>query len=308
VVSPGIGSFGIWLEQLIAESTGKNGIGIVPVADEAVGPPDRYGADRVFAYLRLTPAPDRAQDTAVDAFEAAGHPVIRIAVESAADLGEEFFRWEMATAVAGALLGIDPFDQPDVEAAKAASRDLMAAYARTGALPAETPRFVDAGLRVFADDRNAVALRLGGGPTLPEALRALFGTLVAGDYFAINAYVAMRPEHHARLQSIRHGVRDRHRVATTLGYGPRFLHSTGQLHKGGPNTGVFLHVTADDGEDLPIPGERFTFGVLKDAQARGDFHVLSERGRRLLHVRLPADVGAGLDRLAAAAGRALENT
>ncbi len=307
VVSPGIGSFGLWLEQLIAESTGKNGIGIVPVADETLGAPDRYGIDRVFAYLRLATAPDRTQDTTMDALEAAGHPVIRIAVESAADLGEEFFRWEMATAVAGAFLGIDPFDQPDVEAAKAASRELMAAYARTGALPDETPRFVDAGMRVFADDRNATALRLGKTSSLADALRALFGTLGAGDYFAINAYVAMRPEIHARLQTIRHAVRDRHGVATTLGYGPRFLHSTGQLHKGGPNTGVFLHVTADDAEDIPIPGERFTFSVLKDAQARGDFQVLSERGRRVLHVRLSADVDAGLERLAAAASQALGN-
>jgi transaldolase/glucose-6-phosphate isomerase len=290
VASPKIATLGTWLEQLIAESTGKSGTGLVPVDDERIGAPGVYGNDRVFAYVRLDAAPSAEQDQAIAALEAAGHPVVRIAVESPIDIGEECFRWEIATAVAGAVIGINAFNQPDVEAAKVAARTLMAAYDKSGALPAETPALRDGGAAVFASP----SLSLGGASTLDAAVRALLGSLKAGDYFAITAYVEMTPEHHARLQGLRHRVRDRHRVATTLGYGPRFLHSTGQLHKGGPNSGVFLQITSDDAEDLPIPGQRFTFGVLKAAQALGDFQVLAERGRRLLRVHLGADVGAGL--------------
>jgi transaldolase/glucose-6-phosphate isomerase len=306
IVSPGIAALGAWLEQLLAESTGKGGTGLVPVAGERVGPVEAYGGDRLFVHLRLAGGAAHGEDAAVAAVEAAGHPVVRIAVESPIDLGEEFFRWEMATAVAGALLGINPFDQPDVEAAKAATRELTAAYERSGALPPEAPRLdAGGGVRVFADDRNATALGLDRARGLDAALGALFLTLRPGDYFAVNAYLSMEPEHDARLQAIRHAVRDTRRVATTLGYGPRFLHSTGQLHKGGSDTGVFLQITAEDADDLPIPGERFTFGVLKDAQARGDLAVLAARRRRLLHVRLGTDVAAGLDRLAAASRAAL---
>ena len=296
VASPKIAALGAWLEQLIAESTGKRGTGLVPVDDERPGAPGVYGTDRVFAYVRLAPAPSAEQDRAIAALEAAGQPVVRINVQDPIDIGEECFRWEIATAVVGTILGINPFDQPDVEAAKVAARSLMATYEKSGTLPAEKPTLTDAGIGVFASS----ALALKGAATLDAALRALFGSLGAGDYFAINAYVAMTPPHQEHLQALRHRVRDARRVATTLGYGPRFLHSTGQLHKGGPNSGVFLQITSDDAEDLPIPGQRFTFGILKQAQALGDFQVLAERGRRLLRVHLGPDVVADLARLARA--------
>jgi transaldolase/glucose-6-phosphate isomerase len=297
VASPRIAALGAWLEQLVAESTGKAGTGLVPVDGEVVGPPAVYGSDRLFVYVRLTTAPAPEQDRAIDALEAAGHPVVRIGVENVTDLGEEFFRWEMATAVAGSILGINAFNQPDVEASKVATRTLTAAYEKSGTLPSDPPLATDGGIAIFTDARNTAALGLAGPPTLASCLRAHLGRLGAGDYFAINAYVAMTPAHHERLQAIRHLVRDRRRVATTLGYGPRFLHSTGQLHKGGPNSGVFLQLTADDAEDLSIPGQRLTFGVLKQAQALGDLQVLLERGRRVVRLHLGADVGADLARL-----------
>ena len=308
VASPGIGTFGLWLEQLIAESTGKGGRGLIPVADETLGPPKVYGDDRVFAYARLSTAPSLEQDELILALEAAGHPVVRIVVGDVIYLGQEFFRWAMATAVAGAILGINPFDQPDVEAAKVATRALTTDYELTGTLARQPALLDDGGIRVFADDRNAAATKLQATRTLDGMLRAHLASLAPGDYFAINAYVAMTPENHERLQAIRHFVRDRWRVATTLGYGPRFLHSTGQLHKGGPKTGVFLQITADDAEDLAIPGQRLTFGILKDAQALGDSQVLAERGRRLLCVRLGPDVARDLARLASALGAAWRPT
>ncbi len=285
IASPAIAAFGTWLEQLIAESTGKRGTALVPVDGEEVGAPEVYGSDRVFAYLRMC-GPSGEQDRKVAAIEAAGHPVVRIDVRDAFAIGQECFRWEIATAVAGAVLDLDPFDQPDVEAAKVAARTLMATYEQTGAFAEETPALRDGGARVFA----TAAVPLADARTLDDAVRALLATLRAGDYFAVNAYVAPTPEHDRVLHALRHRVRDRRRVATTLGYGPRFLHSTGQLHKGGPNTGVFLQISADDAEDLPIPGQRYTFGVLARAQAVGDYQVLAKRGRRVLHVRLGPDV------------------
>jgi transaldolase/glucose-6-phosphate isomerase len=301
VASPGLAAFGAWLEQLLAESTGKEGRGLVPVDGEPPGPPAAYGADRVFAYLRLASAPDPGQDAAVAALEAAGHPVARIDVADAYGLGEEFFRWEVATAAAGAVLGLNPFDQPDVEASKVATRELTAAYERTGALPAEAPLLEAGGLRAFADAANAAALRPGPGG-LPGLLRAHLARVRPGDYVALLAYLEMSEAHAAALQAMRVRLRDRLRVATCVGFGPRFLHSTGQAYKGGPNTGVFLQVTCEDAADLPVPGQRYTFGVIKAAQARGDLAVLAERGRRALRVHLGGDVGAGL----AALGRAVE--
>jgi transaldolase/glucose-6-phosphate isomerase len=293
VASPKIATLGIWLEQLMAESTGKSGTGLVPIADENLGPPEVYGKDRVFAYVRLASAASAEQDQAIAALEAAGHPVVRIAIQDPMEIGEEIFRWEIATAVAGSVIGINAFNQPDVEAAKVAARSLMAAYEKSGALPEEKPALREGGVSAFA----SAALPLGGAANLDAAVKALLGSLRPGDYFAITAYVEMTPEHQTRLQGVRHRVRDRHKVATTLGYGPRFLHSTGQLHKGGPNSGVFLQITSDDAEDLPIPGQRFTFGVLKAAQALGDFQVLAERERRVLRVHLGANVAADLARL-----------
>jgi len=307
VASPGIREFGAWLEQLIAESTGKEGRGIIPVDRERAGPPKIYGDDRLFVYLRLEGAADPAQDAAVGRLEEAGRPVLRIALADALSLGQEFFRWELATAVAGSVLGINPFDQPDVEAAKGVARALTAAYEARGALPPETPLLERDAIGLYADAANSEALRrtAGDSPTLEMFLRAHLGRLHAGDYFAILAWVPMNDRHEETLQAIRHAVRERHRVATCLGFGPRFLHSTGQAYKGGPNSGVFLQVTCDDARDLPIPGHRYSFGVVKAAQARGDFQVLGERKRRALRVHLPADVSGGLRALETVIRRAL---
>ncbi|MBI2883014.1 MAG: bifunctional transaldolase/phosoglucose isomerase, partial [Candidatus Methylomirabilis oxyfera] len=307
ITSPGIRRFGAWLEQLLAESTGKAGKGLIPVDRESLGPPEVYGADRLFVYLRMASAPDPSQDAALDALERAGQPVVRIALADPYDLGQEFFRWEMATAVAGSIIGINPFNQPDVEASKVATRQLTAEYEKTGSLPPKTPIFEDRGIALFSDERTARALQ-----QATEADRSLVGYLKAhlnrlepGDYFALLAYIEMNEAHERALQLLRHAVRDNKRVATCVGFGPRYLHSTGQAYKGGPNTGVFLQITCDDAFDLPVPGHRYSFGVVKAAQARGDFQVLAERGRRVLRVHLGRDVGAGLATLHAALQHAL---
>jgi transaldolase/glucose-6-phosphate isomerase len=307
IASPALDALGAWLEQLLAESTGKSGKGLIPVDREPLGPPAVYGADRIFVYLRSSVAPDRAQDEAFAALELAGQATVRIDVEDRYDLGAEFFRWEFATAVAGAILGINAFDQPDVEASKAATRRLTDEYSRTGALPAEAPFAEADGLRFFADARNAAALleAARGGRTVSGILRAHLARTSPGDYAALLAYVEMSPAHEKTLQEIRRAIRDGRRVATCLGFGPRFLHSTGQAYKGGPNSGVFVQITSDDATDLRVPGQPYTFGVVKAAQARGDFEVLAERGRRALRVHLGADVPAGLATLQAAVAQAL---
>jgi transaldolase/glucose-6-phosphate isomerase len=307
ITSPGISDLGAWLEQLIAESTGKEGHGIIPVDREQLGPPEVYGEDRVFAYLRLESTPDRAQDEKVATLEQAGHPVVRIAVGDIYDLGQEFFRWEIATAVAGSIIGINAFNQPDVEASKIATRNLTSEYERTGSLPAEKPIFEEGGIKLFTDDKNAAALAQAAGSdkSLVGYLRSHLNRLKTGDYFALLAYVRMFAEHQQLLQQMRHAVRDRKHVATCLGFGPRFLHSTGQAYKGGPNSGVFLQVTCDDASDLPVPGQKYTFGTVKAAQARGDFQVLAERNRRALRVHLGTDVKADLAKLNSALSRVL---
>jgi transaldolase/glucose-6-phosphate isomerase len=303
VASPAIADFGAWLEQLLAESTGKQGRGLIPVDAEPLGNPDTYGQDRLFAYLRLTPDPDPKQDQAVAALEQANHPVVRIAVTDRYHIGQEFFRWEIATAVAGAILRINPFDQPDVEASKLKTRELTTAYEKSGELPPETPFFVQDGIALFADERNRDALGRAG--SLAEYLQVHLQRLRAGDYCALLAYIERNKRHHEALQDIRLMIRDRKRVATCLGFGPRFLHSTGQAYKGGPNTGVFLQITCDDANDLQVPGQKYTFGIVKAAQARGDFEVLAERGRRALRVHLGPHVAAGLTTLAEAVRQAL---
>src|SRR5467141_1305798 len=299
ITSPGIGDLGAWLEQLIAESTGKLGKGIIPVDREALGAPDVYGNDRIFAYLRLESAPDAAQDAKVTALEKAGHPIVRIAVSDIYNLGQEFFRWEIATAVAGSILGINAFNQPDVEASKIVTKQLTSEYELTGTLPPEKPILEEAGFKLFTDGKNAadLAKTTGSDHSLKNYLRAHLARLGAGDYFALLGYVEMNAEHESLLQSLRMTVRDRKHVATCLGFGPRFLHSTGQAYKGGPNSGVFLQITCDDAQDLPIPGQKYTFGVVKSAQARGDFQVLADRKRRALRVHLSTDVKAGLNKL-----------
>ena len=305
VASPGIFDLGAWLEQLIAESTGKDGKGVIPVDREKLGPPSAYGDDRLFCYLRLETAADAAQDAAVSALEASGKPVVRISVASPYDLAEEFFRWEIATAIAGAHLGINPFNQPDVEASKVATRALTTEYEKTGMLPPEGPFLVAEGVKLFADPVNAEALLTGAERSLVGVLKAHLQRLAPGDYFAVLAYVAMTKAHEDAIQAFRHLVRDQKRVATCLGFGPRFLHSTGQAYKGGPNSGVFLQITCDDAKDLPVPGRKYTFGAVKAAQARGDFQVLSERRRRALRAHLGTDVAAGLHSLGEAVRQAL---
>ena len=309
VASPTIASLGAWLEQLVAESTGKQGHGLIPIDRERLLTPDLYGTDRVFVYLRLQSAPDASQDTSVEALERAGHPVVRIALDDPYDLGEEFFRWEIATAVAGSILGIHPFDQPDVEASKTATRKLTAAYERDGRLPEEKPFFAADGITLFTDARNLSALTRAAGPrpSLANYVRAHLNRLGAGDYFALLAYIEMNDANERELQSIRDQVLSAKRVATCVEFGPRFLHSTGQAYKGGPNTGVFLQLTCDDAVDIPVPGQQYTFGVVKAAQARGDFDVLLMRERRALRIHLGADVGAGLSTLQKAIGAALRS-
>jgi transaldolase/glucose-6-phosphate isomerase len=306
IPSPGLHDLGAWLEQLLAESTGKVGKGLIPVDREELGAPEVYGNDRVFVYLRLESAPDAEQDKAVERLERAGQPVVRITLHDAYDLGAEFFRWEVATAVAGSIIGIHAFNQPDVEASKIATKKLTSEYEQTGSLPAEAPFFQAGGIQLFADKTNVEALRnTAGKQTLDGYLKAHLSRLSAGDYFAVLGYIEMNEAHETALQNIRHSVRNTKRVATCLGFGPRFLHSTGQAYKGGPNSGVFLQITCDDAADLPVPGQKYTFGVVKAAQARGDFQVLAERGRRALRVHLGADLVAGLKTLAAAILNAL---
>ena len=303
VTSPAIWDLGAWMEQLIAESTGKEGKGIVPVDDEPLGPPEVYGQDRLFAYIRYTAGADVAQDAKVAALEKAGHPVIRIELADLINLGEEFFLWEIATAVAGSLLGINAFDQPNVQESKDYTKNFLDDYKKNGHLPEEEPILTASGVKIYGDATNRQALK--GVSTLEDALKAHLARVQAGDYFAVNAYVERTDASHQALQAIRLRVRDRKKVATTLGYGPRFLHSTGQLHKGGPNTGVFIQITSDDAEDLPIPGEPYTFGVLKAAQALGDFFSLTKRNRRTIRVHLGADVNAELKKLQAAVEKVL---
>ena len=310
VASPGISTMGAWLEQLLAESTGKEGKGLIPVDGEALVGPEDYGDDRVFVYLRLATEPDAAQDAAVEQLAQAGHPVIRIDVPDIYHIGQEFFRWEIATAVASSVLGVNAFNQPDVEASKVVTRELTDEYEKTAFLPAETPMFEADGIALYTDERNAAELRslAGKDAGLADYLKAHLGQLTAGDYFAILGYLnRLDSAYTESMQAIRHRVRDKFKVATCLGFGPRFLHSTGQAYKGGPNSGVFLQITCDDANDLPVPNHKYSFGVVKAAQARGDFSVLAERKRRALRVHLGADTEAGLKQLETLIASVLES-
>jgi len=307
ITSPDISDLGAWLEQLLAESTGKVGKGIIPVDREELAAPEVYGNDRVFAYIHTQHATDVRQDAKVAALEQAGHAVLRISMADIYDLGAEFFRWEIATAVAGSIIGINAFNQPDVEASKIATRNLTSEYEKTGSLPAEKPVVEEDGIKLFTDGKNAadLARAAGGDKSVAGYLKAHLNRVGTGDYFAVLAFIQMNAEHERKLQAIRHAVRDRKHAATCLGFGPRFLHSTGQAYKGGPNSGVFLQVTCDDALELPVPQQKYTFGVVKAAQARGDFQVLAERGRRALRVHLH-DVDAGLVTLTVAVQKALQ--
>ena len=288
-VSPGVASFGAWVEQLIAESTGKEGKGILPVDGETLGEPSVYGDDRLFVHLRLDG--DDSLDDAVGNLAAAGHPVVTLHLRDAYDLGGEFFRWEFATASAAAILGINPFDEPNVAESKENTHRLLDAYRLRGALPEGEPVVREGGVTLFAEET-------GGG--LKEALASFLGRACPNDYVALIAYLTRAPATEAALQSMRLAIRDGTRAATTLGYGPRYLHSTGQLHKGGGDNGLFILFTGDDPEDLEVPGQPYTFGVLKRAQALGDLEALQRRGRRVVRLHLSDNVEAGLGKVARA--------
>jgi glucose-6-phosphate isomerase len=293
IAPPSVAAFGAWLEQLVAESLGKQGKGIIPIDGESPALPIMYGRDRVFVQLRSVAAPDAASDALAERLERAGHPMVRIEWPDRYALGGEFYRWEFATAVAGAVMGVNPFDQPDVEATKVVTRRLAAEYEKTGALPGDHPLVQEDGLSIFA---ASAGLPAGAKVSAASSIRALLDGLQDGDYFALLAFIEMNERHRNSLDAIRTLVRDRRKVATTVGFGPRYLHSTGQAHKGGPNSGVFLLITCDDLHDLPVPGQRYSFGTIKLAQARGDFEVLASRGRRLLRVHLE-DTESGLSAL-----------
>jgi glucose-6-phosphate isomerase len=305
--SPEISDLGAWMEQLIAESTGKLGKGITPVDREAISDPADYSADRLFAYIRLTNSSDHSLDAKVASIAAAGHPVITIDLDDRYGIFGQFFTWEVATAIAGSIMAINPFNQPDVESAKIETRALTTAYEQTGQLPTRTPFFTGDGISLYATDEYAIRLTAvaDGERSLPAFLHAHLDQITIGDYFATLAYLPMFPEHEAALQTLRHRVLDAKHVATCLGFGPRFLHSTGQDYKGGPNTGVFLQITSDHSEDLAIPAAKYTFGIVIDAQAAGDIAVLEARGRRALRVHLGTDIAAGLATLNAAIAAAL---
>jgi glucose-6-phosphate isomerase len=297
VIPEAIGTFGLWLEQLVAESTGKAGTGILPVAGERLGGPSVYGHDRVFVALELDGTREPEVDALLSALQSAGHPVIRLRIGTTAELGAEFFRWEIATATAGAVLAINPFDQPNVQESKANTNRLLDRVRDAGGLPATQPTARDGPLS-FYGTAPAAAGR--------GAVRDLLDSVADGDYVALHAYLPEIPIIDSGLEAIRLAVRDRCRVATTVGYGPRFLHSTGQYHKGGPNTGVFLQLTADDPEDVPIPGQPFGFSTLKRAQALGDLEALQRHDRRVLRVDLGGDPAAGLSALSNLVNEVLE--
>jgi len=290
--SPEIHDLGAWLEQLIAESTGKNGVAIIPVDREPIRAADSYGDDRVFAFLSVKGG---SSSDDFDQMFAAGHAAVKIELDSIDNIGQEFFRWEFGTAVAGSIMKINPFNQPDVEAAKIESRKLTDEYEHTGKLPDENPFFESEGLKFYTG--ADYSSKLSGG--IPAAIiQSHLDHIGKGNYFGLLAYVEMNAEHELLLQQIRESVLNKYHCATCLGFGPRFLHSTGQAYKGGGNNGVFLQITSDDGFDLSVPGQKYTFGIVKAAQARGDFQVLLDRERRALRVHLGADVTADLKKLA----------
>ncbi|MCK9197909.1 MAG: hypothetical protein M0P16_13130 [Syntrophales bacterium] len=285
-LSPKIESFGDWLEQLLAESTGKDGQGVLPIVGEAPGPPEVYGDDRVF--INVSIGEDNRYDSLLAALRQAGHPIMKLSIEEPYALGGQILLWEMATAVAGQRLGVNPFDQPDVEAAKVLARQMAAAYRDEGKLPEETPAWSSEAMDIFGD---------------AVSLRDFLAQAKAGDYVALQAYVAPTREMDLALTNLRRRIRDRYRLATTVGYGPRYLHSTGQLHKGDRGAGLFIQITAADPEDAPIPDEpgqlfsSITFGALKAAQAMGDRQALINSGRRVIRLHFRINPSGGLKKI-----------
>jgi glucose-6-phosphate isomerase len=301
--------FGMWAEQLIAESTGKEGKGILPVEGEALGPPEAYGVDRFFVRIETARGAGGAKE-ALDPLAQAGHPIVSLELADAHDLGAEMFRWEFATAIAGALLAINPFDQPNVQEAKDRTNEILENLAQAGQPPHPAGRSLRELRPAVAAGTDVLRGETPRTPPLPggegEDLRKHLDSLKAGDYFAITAYIPSTEENEAKLSRLRLLVRDAKKVATTVGFGPRFLHSTGQLHKGGPDSGVFLQITAEPAQAVPIPGKPFGFSDVVAAQAAGDLAALSSRGRRAMRVNLSKDASSGLDALTAAVSRALE--
>jgi transaldolase / glucose-6-phosphate isomerase len=285
-----LSAVGLWIEQLIAESTGKEGKGIIPIVAEPLGSPSDYGDDRLFVSIGISGADEDAKLTAL---ADAGHPVVSRRLDDVYDLGAEFFVWEMATAFAGWRLGINPFDQPNVQESKDKTKALLEQFTKEGKLPAQVRLAADNSLTIYGGDSGASGKII----SVANAIREHLGTVKPGDYIALLAYLEETPEVEAALQKVRASLRQQTRAATTVGYGPRFLHSTGQLHKGGPDSGVFIQLTAPDTTDFPIPGEPYTFSSLKDAQALGDFQSLVAHGRRAIRVDLGRDLTAGLDKL-----------
>ncbi|MBD0372133.1 MAG: bifunctional transaldolase/phosoglucose isomerase [Pyrinomonadaceae bacterium] len=296
LADPQVSSLGLWIEQLVAESTGKEGRGIVPVAGEPLGAPEVYGDDRLFVCICVGETNEET-DKKVRALEEAGHPVVRRVMNDALDLGAEFFTWEFATAVAGQLMKINPFDQPNVQESKDNTNALLDKFKEQGRLPEEKALVREGALTVYGISGMEEARALSDTASLPSLLTEFLSKVKAGDYIALLAYIQETPTHDELLQAIRTHLRDRLRVATTTGYGPRFLHSTGQLHKGGLKEALFLQLTDEDHQDLPVPGEPYTFSTLKEAQAIGDFSSLAKRNRRALRIHLGSDATEGLGKL-----------
>ena len=289
VIDPSLETLGLWIEQLIAESTGKEGKGILPVNGEPLGRPEVYANDRLFVSISLG-AISKDTTAALESLAAAGHPVVHRSVENMYDLGAEFFEWEFATACAGWRLGINPFDQPNVQEAKDATKALLSSFEKRGRLNERNTVVSDEVLTIYGEDKYDAK-------TVAEVLRAHLATINPGDYIAFLNYIEETDEVDEQFQKIRTHLRDLTQCAVTIGYGPRFLHSTGQLHKGGPETGVFFQIIASDQVDFPIPGEPYTFSILKQAQALGDFEALQKRGRRVIGIDLGSDTPKALARL-----------
>ena len=297
--SPEVYDLGAWLEQLVAESTGKNDVSIIPIDREEIQSAENYDEDRVFAYLKLKGTSDESIDEKVASLEAYGHPFVTIEIDEKLNIGQEFFRWEFATAVAGAIMEINPFNQPDVESAKIEARKITDKYEETGELPSEEPFIESDGIKLFSSEEYIEFLdeQIPSEKTFESYLDTHIKQLQEYDYFAVLGYIEMNEENEKLLQELRHKVLKKEMVATALGFGPRFLHSTGQAYKGGENNGVFLQITSDDAEDIDVPEQKYTFGVVKSAQSRGDFQVLLNRERRALRVHLSENVKEDLEKI-----------
>jgi transaldolase/glucose-6-phosphate isomerase len=296
VLSKSIGAFGYWAEQLLAESTGKEGKGLIPVESEALGTPDVYGADRVFVSIRTADSSDADTEAKLAGLEKAGHPVVRLVIHDALHLGAEFLRWELATATAGAVLGLNPFDEPNVAESKKNTTDLLHEWQQRGAFSTATPVVQDGDIAIYGDQTQPW-FPTGAGHSLGGFLQAFADLATVPDYLTLLSYFLRTEARHQALQTLRTALRHRRHVATTLGYGPRYLHSTGQLHKGGPNTGVFILFTADAAAEVSIPGQPYGFATLQRAQALGDFRALSTKERRVIRVHLGQDIAGGLKKL-----------